>query len=241
MRKKLSQIIIICYCLTLFLHLYAIASPMPDLRVITKSLLLPLLITFLIVSTPNTNNIPIKNLALTALFFSWLGDVLLIQDGNFFLLGMLSFMTAHIRNTRLLLRLHPFRLKSATWIGIALVLGTISCVYFFLQHSLGTFLIPVVIYMVVIGIVWVLSFNLYNHPNFKVAAYNYFIPGMLLFVLSDSMLALNKFLIHQPERWDIWVMLTYALAQLLLTLGYTKVIPIQPDDNAGDSELIHGK
>ena len=80
--------------------------------------------------------------------------------------------------------------------------------------------------MVVIATVWVLAFNLSNHLKYKTAAINFFIPGMFLFVLSDGLLAFNKFLFHQPGRWDIWVMLTYGLAQLLLTIGYTKVIPI---------------
>jgi hypothetical protein len=78
--------------------------------------------------------------------------------------------------------------------------------------------------MVFISTVWVLSFNLTNHPKYKAAAINFFIPGMFLFVLSDGILAFNKFLLHQPERWDIWVMLTYALAQWLLTEGYISVV-----------------
>ena len=87
----------------------------------------------------------------------------------------------------------------------------------------------VVTYMLAISAVWVLSFNLTNHPKYKAAAINFFIPGMFLFVLSDGILAFNKFLLHQPERWDIWVMLTYGLAQLLLTRGYVQVLMLQAD------------
>lgn len=227
MKKQLPQFLILFFFLILVIHLYAIGAQMPTIRIITKCLLLPLLMIYLILSTPTIKLVNIKRLALVALFFSWLGDVLLIQDGNFFLLGMVAFMMAHVRNGMLLVRLQAFQLKNATWIGLGLALGTIGIVYFYLQYSLGSLLVPVVTYMVVIAAVWVLSFNLYNQPHYKEVAYYYFIPGMFLFVLSDGILACNKFLLHQPERWDIWVMLTYAGAQLLLTLGYVKVLSYQ--------------
>jgi hypothetical protein len=222
MKKRLPQIIIILFFLTLFVHLYAIVAQMPTIRIISKCLLLPLLIIYLTVSTPNTT--AINKMALLALFFSWLGDVVLLGEGNYFVLGMLAFNMTHVQNGKLFLRLHPIRFLGATWIGLGLALGTISLVYYFLQYSLGTFLIPVVVYMVFISAVWVLCFNLTNQPKYKAAAISFFIPGMFLFVLSDGILAFNKFLLHQPERWDIWVMLTYALAQWLLTEGYISLV-----------------
>ena len=222
MNKRLPQIILLLFFLALCVHLYAIVAQMPTIRIISKCLLLPLLIIYLTVSTPNTT--AIKKMALLALFFSWLGDVVLLSEGNFFVLGMLAFTMAHVRNGKILVRLQAFQLTGATWIGLGLALGTISLVYYFLQYSLGTFLIPVVVYMVFISTVWVLSFNLTNQPKYKAVAINFFIPGMFLFVLSDGILAFNKFLLHQPERWDIWVMLTYALAQWLLTEGYISVV-----------------
>lgn len=222
MNKRLPQIILLLFFLALCVHLYAIVAQMPTIRIISKCLLLPLLIIYLTVSTPNTT--AIKKMALLALFFSWLGDVVLLSEGNYFVLGMLAFTMAHVRNGKILVRLQAFQLTGATWIGLGLALGTISLVYYFLQTSLETFLIPVVVYMVFISTVWVLSFNLTNHPKYKAVAINFFIPGMFLFVLSDGILAFNKFLLHQPERWDIWVMLTYALAQWLLTEGYISVV-----------------
>ena len=222
MNKRLPQIILLLFFLALCVHLYAIVAQMPTIRIISKCLLLPLLIIYLTVSAPNTT--AIKKMALLALFFSWLGDVVLLSEGNYFVLGMLAFTMAHVRNGKILVRLQAFQLTVATWIGLGLALGTISLVYYFLQTSLETFLIPVVVYMVFISTVWVLSFNLTNHPKYKAAAINFFIPGMVLFVLSDGILAFNKFLLHQPERWDIWVMLTYALAQWLLTEGYISVV-----------------
>ena len=229
MNKRLPQIILLLFFLALCVHLYAIVAQTPTIRIVSKCLLLPLLMIYLLVSTPNTAFI--RETALTALFYSWLGDVVLLGEGNYFVLGMLAFTTAHVRNGKILVRLQAFQLTGATWIGLGLALGTISLVYYFLQTSLETFLIPVVVYMVFISTVWVLSFNLTNHPKYKAAAINFFIPGMFLFVLSDGILAFNKFLLHQPERWDIWVMLTYALAQWLLTEGYISVVNVTREES----------
>ena len=222
MKKRLPQIIIILFFLTLFVHLYAIVVQLPTIRIVSKCLLLPLLIIYLLVSTPNTAFI--RETALTALFFSWLGDVVLLGEGNYFQLGMLAFIMAHVRNGRILVRLQAFKLKGATWIGLGLALATISMVYYFLQKTLGNLLMHVVTYMLAISAVWVLSFNLTNQPKYKAVAINFFIPGMFLFVLSDTLLALNKFLFHNPLRWDVWVMVTYALAQWFLTEGYIRVV-----------------
>ena len=47
--------------------------------------------------------------------------------------------------------------------------------------------------------------------------------GALLFVASDSILAINKF--YQPfEMAGIYIMLTYGLAQLLITVGAARYI-----------------
>ena len=66
MNKRLPQIILLLFFLALCVHLYAIVAQMPTIRIISKCLLLPLLIIYLTVSTPNTT--AIKKMALLALF-----------------------------------------------------------------------------------------------------------------------------------------------------------------------------
>ena len=51
----------------------------------------------------------------------------------------------------------------------------------------------------------------------------FFIPGALLFVASDSLLGLHKFN-RVLENADIFILITYAGAQFLLTLGGIKII-----------------
>ena len=222
---KNSKIILLVFWAVLALHLLAIYMNMPLIRVISKCALLPLLLLYLMVAGSGHHQTVFKKLAMLALFFSWLGDILLTQDGTiFFLMGMGAFIVTHLINGGLLLRLQSVRFTFATMMGVILALGAIGMVYYWLHDFLGTFSIPVVLYMFIIGSVLVLAFNVSNNTRYKNIAYSCFIPGMFLFTVSDSLLALNKFLFHNPTGWDIWIMLTYALAQWLLTEGYISVV-----------------
>ena len=222
---KNSKIILLVFWAVLALHLLAIYMNMPLIRVISKCALLPLLLLYLMVAGSGHHQTVFKKLAMLALFFSWLGDILLTQDGTiFFLMGMGAFIVTHLINGGLLLRLQSVRFTIATMMGVILALGAIGMVYYWLHDFLGTFSIPVVLYMFIIGSVLVLAFNVSNNTRYKNIAYSCFIPGMFLFTVSDSLLALNKFLFHNPTGLDIWIMLTYALAQWLLTEGYISVV-----------------
>ena len=229
---KNSKIILLVFWAVLALHLLAIYMNMPLIRVISKCALLPLLLLYLMVAGSGHHQPLFKKLAMLALFFSWLGDILLTQNGTlFFLMGMVAFIVTHLLNGGLLLRLQSVRFTFATMMGVILALGAIGMVYYWLHDFLGTFSIPVVLYMFIIGSVLVLAFNVSNNTRYKNIAYTCFIPGMFLFTVSDSLLALNKFLFHNPTAWDIWIMLTYALAQWLLTEGYISVVNGTREEN----------
>jgi uncharacterized membrane protein YhhN len=75
--------------------------------------------------------------------------------------------------------------------------------------------------MLLIATMAILSANLADSKWYNHSAVHYFIPGAGLFVLSDGLLAINKFNLQDPSM-DIFVMLTYGLAQLYLVMGYYK-------------------
>jgi uncharacterized membrane protein YhhN len=52
--------------------------------------------------------------------------------------------------------------------------------------------------------------------------------GAILFVISDSLLAIDKFYSALPNAGLI-IMFTYGVAQLLITMGAVKYIKSQPD------------
>ncbi len=81
---------------------------------------------------------------------------------------------------------------------------------------LGDMKIPVIIYALVISLMGVMAVNRYGRVNtlsFKLTFY-----GSVLFVISDSVLALNRF-VHEFHFSGVIVMATYMAAQYMITLG----------------------
>ena len=176
---------------------------------------------FLVVKTSESLSKPIKKLLLLALVFSLLGDVLLLfvdQSEHFFTLGLVAFLTAHIMYVLLFLK---HRNKENSPYGfIVLLLIYAASLFYFLKDGLGEMLIPVVVYMLVILTMATTAYLRKNNVN--VLSYGLVFLGALFFMVSDSILALNKF--YQPIPWsNISIMVTYAIAQYLIVIGILKI------------------
>jgi uncharacterized membrane protein YhhN len=175
-----------------------------------------------------------SRLILMALFFSWLGDIFLMleyRNALFFIVGLVSFLTAHLLyiyyfasikpNTRSFLRKRPVML-------LALLAYVVELLYVLWPH-LGGMKVPVLIYGIVIGVM--LAFSLWQYGKIPAQAAWLFILGALLFVTSDSMLAINKF--KTPiTHGGIWIMGTYILAQYFIAKGSVKHLKNQGDEEA---------
>ncbi|MDZ4806990.1 MAG: lysoplasmalogenase [Bacteroidota bacterium] len=187
-----------------------------------QSFLKPLIITTLIGYFDSQFNSITKGLAkwvLFALLFSLLGDVLLMfQEKNsiFFLLGLSAFLIAHIFY---IIFFHNVRVKENVkgkpWLLVVAVIYYAALINL-LSPYLADMKIPVLIYGVVISFMFMLAMHMLFIKN-KPAG-QWMMVGALLFVLSDSILAINKF--YQPfEAAGVLIMLTYGLAQLFIVEG----------------------
>ena len=76
--------------------------------------------------------------------------------------------------------------------------------------------------MFIISLMAFLATGTIQNESIKRTAFKFFIPGAVLFVVSDATLAINKFLVHQTYL-DIVVLLTYGLAQYFLVKGFIEV------------------
>jgi uncharacterized membrane protein YhhN len=191
-------------------------------RMISKSLLLPLLLGYLVLAIGKTGvKQTTARWAIAALFFSWCGDLLLMGEGTlFFLIGMVGFMLTHVSNMRFLLLVQPLRMSLNTIMGMAAATLAVGFFYYVLKDQLGSFLLPVVVYMCLIAVSWILSFNLLNHGDDMKKTAPFFIVGIGLFILSDAVLAYNKFFHLSNLLLDLLVMVSYGIAQLTITEGY---------------------
>jgi uncharacterized membrane protein YhhN len=166
----------------------------------------------------------LKKWIIAALLFSWLGDVLLmLQDNNslFFLLGLSAFLVAHIFY---ILFFHFIRVKenvkSRWWLLLIVALYYLILIGLLSPH-LGGMKLPVRIYAIVISFMFMLAMHM-SFIKYKNAG-RWMMLGALLFVISDSVLAINKFY-QSFEMAVIIVMLTYGLAQLFITEAATRYI-----------------
>jgi uncharacterized membrane protein YhhN len=212
------QKLIIVFWLIVLIDITALYFGFQWLHVFAKPLLMPALVQ--LVYSGNFTA-PGRKLILTGLFFSWLGDVFLLFESHhslFFIFGLASFFVTHICYIGYFLSIRsgePSLLqKQPMYIILTLCFG--AGLVWLLYPYLGELKIPVVLYAAIICSMLLCSIHIYL--KVKVPANQYFIAGAVLFVLSDSLLAINKF--YQPlPLAGISVMLTYCTAQYFIVRG----------------------
>ena len=148
------------------------------------------------------------------LFFSFLGDLLLLGTGEvYFIFGLLFFLIAHVFYIIMVLRLIPARkpknfiMASVPFLLLFLVLMNI------LFAGLGSMKIPVIIYAMTISFFGIVSLLLYLETKTKISLI--LLVGVLLFISSDTILALNLFYKTQ-SFYPLLIMMSYVLAQYLI-------------------------
>ena len=224
MQQPVQKYAAIIFWILAILDLVGIAARIELLHMIVKPMLIPALLLLLLKTHTST---PGKKLLLIGLIFSWLGDVLLMFENKhqlFFIFGLVSFLTTHIFYIIYFLRiksLTPSLLKkSPVYFALVFAYG-ITLVWQLFPH-LGYLKLPVIIYAAVICTMLLCSLHVFLKVDKKAAVY--FVAGAAAFVISDSLLAINKF--YQPFAYaGIFIMLTYCAAQYLIVQGYIEQKP----------------
>lgn len=211
------------FSLVALIVLSTFSNALNFLNYFSKPLLMPTLGLFIISVTKNYS----KRIycILLALFFSWLGDVFLLfepQHELFFIAGLSAFLIAHlcyififwldVKNYSLL--------KAMPFIPLILLLYLGGFLYL-LQPNLGEMLLPVSVYAIIICAMLLFAILRYKQVikiNFQLT----FI-GALLFVLSDSVIAINKFLIPFSWAYSLIIVL-YAIGQYFIVSSATILV-----------------
>ncbi|GAB5556469.1 MAG: hypothetical protein SchgKO_06820 [Schleiferiaceae bacterium] len=188
----------------------------PLLIGITKGLLLFSLMAYFLQTQTEGPFHRTKRLFFSGLFFSWIGDILLIFEGDlFFILGLSSFLTAHVFYT------FAFAKQSSGYLSKAKYWYAVLGVYLigfmgWAGPSLGAMLAPVSVYALVISAMVLTAIN--RKGSLSAEAYKWGIFGAVFFVISDTALAINKFVVALPYEGFI-VMGTYGIAQYALVVS----------------------
>jgi uncharacterized membrane protein YhhN len=226
MKVFIQKFGITIYILLLSMHLYAqvLGEKFATVQFITKALLLPTLILFLACQEYTENAPKGKWLVGFGLFGSFLGDVLLTNE-KYFIPGMIAFMTTHICNIIFFNGIKPAGDKKLYKVYAVTALFVLFClgIYKQLAPSMGNLIYPILVYMLLICLSAVKAFRASLNDKTNLIAQLFWFPGMLFFITSDAVLAFNKFQwsIHTPiPHIGLVTMMTYGVAQLLLTKGF---------------------
>ncbi len=168
----------------------------------------------------------VVSLALSAFAASWVGDLFMMFADQFlyFVLGIASFLTAQVIYIFLFLRTinisgkKTFLTKKPVWLLAYIVYGIIIYILLF-PHLEGVLKLAVFIYM--LAILSMSSMALNRFGNGHPISFTLVFTGSLFFVLSDSMIAINRFLVPIPYE-GIFIMTTYIVAQYLIMRGILK-------------------
>jgi uncharacterized membrane protein YhhN len=171
--------------------------------------------------------VPLSGVVVLAIIFSCAGDILLMfqqDDARFFMFGLVAFLTAHVcyifayrqhqagDSSRALQGLQKVRF------GFPIVFSGIGLVTI-LYGKLDGMKIPVMIYATVITVMTLTA--LYRFGRTSAASFAMVFGGAILFMISDSLIAINKFMEPLPLA-AFWIMATYISAQFLIVRGLLK-------------------
>jgi len=204
-----NKILFFVFVLVSISNIIGIIFKLPSLIIVVKPFILLSLLALYVVSVTKRNV-----WYMLALIFSFLGDVFLLFEGvQFFMVGLLSFLIAHILFIKIVLgwlQKSSFRHKITAFIPFVI---TFSLLINMLKNSLNELLIPVVIYGTTISLFGVFSFL--NYLNSKSKNSFWMFIGAVVFIISDSILAINKFYFSK-EIFNLLIMVTYVVAQYLI-------------------------
>ncbi len=152
-----------------------------------------------------------EKLFLMGLVFSALGDFFLDYDRlNWFILGLGAFLFAHIFYLLSFRPIYYNQLKHRLLYLVSYCVYGIA-MFTIISTSLGELFIPVLIYMTIL-LLMALTTLVSEKSN------PWLIVGGLSFVISDSILGVDKFY-YQIENAHFYIMISYYFAQYALVKG----------------------
>jgi uncharacterized membrane protein YhhN len=208
MRLTKTTIASIFFLIVCVFEVYAVLVGNLEIEMIAKPLIITSLVVVYLLSVSKPNF-----LYVSALLFSFWGDVLLLFQDQFFVYGLASFLFAHI----LLITVSSKFLKKT---AIAKILThsipfllILMLLLYTVYPTLEDLLIPVIVYGIVISVFGIVTFIVYSNERSKENLLLF--VGAITFILSDSVLAINKFY-ESTELLEDTIMVTYIIAQYLI-------------------------
>lgn len=162
------------------------------------------------------------------------GDVLLLLSARWFLMGLGAFLIGHLLYIGIMGWQVLFAVQSSGlmdgwiwWLGLIFVVWAtmLASFYRFIAPKTPRLTMPLILWVPIQVYGWVLSGLVMMSLLVMITAATLLTPvlflvlGSLLFFVSDSLLAYDRFKRKIPKI-RVWIMVTYHLAQLSLAIGF---------------------
>lgn len=198
----------IVFLLVAITDVYAVITQNKSLEMIFKPLLMTTLVVVYLVSVKKPNF-----WLISALFFSFWGDVFLLDKANYFVFGLASFLLAHIMYIKMTTQFLTKKAMSKIVLAAIPFVLLFTALLFLIFDNLGEMLVPVIVYGITIATFG--ASTLLNYQQEKTTANTWLLLGALLFIASDSLIALNNF--YQPKHlFDVSIIILYVVSQYLI-------------------------
>jgi uncharacterized membrane protein YhhN len=216
----MKKIALIVFFIVALGELVAIAAQLEQLGMVCKPLIMVTLGAYYLLSA----GVDRSFVVLLAIIFSLAGDTSLMFDSVnsiYFIIGLVSFLISHVfyiiayrqhQNAEYTDALQGIQKLRAAFPIVLAGTGLVVILY----PSLGVLKFPVIVYALVL-VVMVLN-ALFRTGRTSVVSFWFVFVGAMFFMVSDSLLAFNKFLNPLPHS-GLLIMSTYISAQFLIIEG----------------------
>ena len=182
-----------------------------NLIMVSKPLLMPLLAGYAYYKS-RESGVAIAKALLAALFFSFLGDVILLSGQ--FILGLIAFLIGHVFYIMLNLRGKPnLRFDFQTLLLMLPIIGFSGFMLSKIAANQSGLLLPITLYSSMLCTLFYTG--LLARQNRTQQAWAILMAGISLFIISDAMIAINRFVLPFNGA-GVAIMASYIIAQLLL-------------------------
>lgn len=200
----------------------------PKYTILTEPLLVPLLLVHLFLRDSNIGKPFGKLIFFIGLFLAFLGDVLQVVINNeiFFISSLVAFMLMNTCYSIAFLSMDK-KVYRHPWIFLlsCLVLAFIArwFIHFLGDENLGDYKMPLILYIFTLCLMISLAVSLINSDPFKKIALNWLIPGAIIFMIQNMLLATNLFRFGGQHKLYVLSVIPYGIAQYLIAKGMRKV------------------
>lgn len=214
--------LLITFCIISFLEVIGEFASIKLLTYSFKPLLMPSLLVWYLLSAKEFNIKP-QAIIVISLIFSFLGDTFLLFTNiseTYFLLGLGSFLVAQLAYAFAFFKDKKNNNLSKNYKSVTLIIFGIyiSGLFLAIYKNLNDFTIPVVIYAIAVSFMGIAA--AFRKESVNIKSYRLTFVGALLFVISDTVIAIDKFAYNSLLPFaSVAIMVLYISGQFLIIKG----------------------